>query len=69
MEGDDDKHETYRKECIKYIRKHKDDYVPFIEDDETIREYCDTMQDDGIWGGQLEMNALAQCYKFNVVVH
>lgn len=44
-------------------------YTPFIEDDETIDQYCDDMIKDGIWGGQLEMNALANCIKFNVIVH
>jgi len=44
-------HEDYRKECIAYIRKNKDDYIPFIEDDETIDEYCDGMEDDAVWGG------------------
>ena len=44
-------------------------YIPFIEDDETIDEYCDIMAKDAVWGGQLEMNALANAYKFNVIVH
>lgn len=44
-------------------------YTPFIEDDETIDQYCDDMIKDGIWGGQLEMNALANSMKFNVIVH
>lgn len=44
-------------------------YTPFIEDDETVDQYCDDMEKDGCWGGQLEMNALAHCHNFNVIVH
>jgi len=52
-----------------YIRLNKDDFIPFIEDDETIDQYCQDMEKDGIWGDQLEMNALANAYKFNMIVH
>ena len=69
LEGDEAKHESYRRECVGYMRDNRDKFVPFIEDDETIEQYCDTMEKDGIWGGQVEMNALANALKFNVVVH
>ena len=57
--GDESMHYIYRLKAVDYIRDNKDDYVPFIEDDETIDQYCDAMAKDGVWGGQLEMNALA----------
>ncbi len=47
----------------------KDDFSPFIEDDETIDQYLGDMVKDGIWGGQLELTALSALYKFNYVVH
>ena len=31
-------------------------------------DYADNMKKDGIWGGQMEMNIMAQLYKFNVIV-
>ena len=69
LEGNEKKHSNYREDSAKYILANKDMYVPFIEDDETIEEYCSDMSKDGVWGGQLEMNALAHCHKFNVIVH
>ena len=51
LEGDEAFHVNMRVECVNYIRKNKDMYVPFIEDDETIDQYCDTMAKDSIWGG------------------
>eukprot|EP00350_Pseudokeronopsis_sp_OXSARD2_P013266 CAMPEP_0170541626 /NCGR_PEP_ID=MMETSP0211-20121228/1316_1 /TAXON_ID=311385 /ORGANISM="Pseudokeronopsis sp., Strain OXSARD2" /LENGTH=44 /DNA_ID= /DNA_START= /DNA_END= /DNA_ORIENTATION= len=37
----------------------KDDFAPFIEDDETIDQYLDDIAKDGEWGGQLEIQALS----------
>ena len=69
LEGDVSKHEEMRKECIDHILRHKESFVPFIEDDRTIEDYCKAMAEDSVWGGQLEMNALANALKFNVIVH
>jgi OTU domain-containing protein 3 len=69
LEGDESSHMTYRYAAVDYMRLNKEMYTPFIEDDETIDQYCDDMAKDGVWGDQLEMNALASSYKFNMVVH
>lgn len=62
-------HSIYRSKTIEYIREHKDEYIPFIEDDKTFDEYCNYMAKDGIWGGELEMKVLATILEFNVIVH
>lgn len=62
-------HATYRSQAVEYILINKEMYTPFIEDDETIEQYCNDMSKDGIWGGQIEMNALAYCFNFNVIIH
>ena len=69
FEGDESLHMNYRLAAVDYIRLNKDDFIPFIEDDETIDQYCADMEKDGVWGDQLEMNALANAYKFNMIVH
>jgi len=69
LEGDQAMHSMYRQAAVEYILSNKEDFVPFIEDDETIQEYCKDMASDGVWGGQLEMNALATEFKFNLIVH
>lgn len=38
-------------------------------EDLEIETYLETMAKDGEWGGQLEMTALSQLLKFNVIVH
>ena len=40
-----------------------------MEDDLDFDQYAKDMKKDGVWGGQMEMNILAQLYQFNVIVH
>mmetsp|Transcript_16329 Transcript_16329/g.16053 ORF Transcript_16329/g.16053 Transcript_16329/m.16053 type:complete len:175 (-) Transcript_16329:547-1071(-) len=47
----------------------KDDFAPFIEDDQTFDDYIDTISEDGEWGGNLELQALSMKYQFNAIVH
>ena len=50
-------------------RKNQDEFRFYIEDDKTFEEYIETMTKEGIWGGQLELKALADSLKFNVIIH
>ena len=49
--------------------KNKDLYKFFLEDDMDFDDYAENMKNDKVWGGQMEMNIMAQLYKFNVIVH
>lgn len=69
LKGNETHHMEYRAECADYIEENKELYKFFIEDDEDIDDYIKWIRQDARWGGQLEMNALAQIYRFNVVVH
>ena len=51
IDGDESLHATYRAQAVDYILQNKEMYMPFIEDDETIEQYCNDMSKDGIWGG------------------
>ena len=37
----------------------KEDFAPFVEEDETFDEYIEEMRENGTWGGNLELQALA----------
>ena len=69
LTGSEESHVQYRAECADYIEENKELYKFFIEDDESIEDYIAWIRNDARWGGQLEMNALAQIHRFNVVVH
>ena len=68
LEGDDSKHVFYRRRAVVHILANKTDFVPFIND-ETIEEYCAKMGRDTVWGGQLELRAMATLFRFNAIIH
>jgi len=55
IEGNEKLHRKYRDETIDFIEQHKEDYAPFVEDDETIDQYVNDLRKDGTWGGQIEI--------------
>ncbi|KAI9888202.1 MAG: hypothetical protein M1820_010246 [Bogoriella megaspora] len=55
-----------RHAAAKYITTHSDDFVPFLE--EPLDEYVHKVRNTGEWGGQLELNALANTYGINIKV-
>ena len=67
--GDEHRHAELRAKTVDYIEENRDLYKFFIEDDESIDDYINWIRQDTKWAGQLEMNALAQVYSFNVIVH
>lgn len=69
LEGNEKLHRKYRQDAIDHIEANKDNFAPFIEDDETIEQYLSDMVKDGIWGGQIELTALSAVHRFNYIVH
>jgi len=60
---------AYRKKICDFISQNREDYEPFIEDDETFDGYLKEMRMDGIWGGQLEIQAASLAYMVNITIH
>jgi len=46
LEGNEDNHKKYREICIEYMKSHKEDFEPFIEDDQTFDDYVEEMSKD-----------------------
>ena len=67
--GIDDQHMELRQKAVEYIKANQDDFSFYMEDDKNINDYIETLSKDGTWGGQLEMKALAESLKFNVIIH
>ena len=68
------RHEEVRSEICAYMKEHKDDFAVFLvfedEDDKSQDEdakdfetYLENMQEDGEWGGNLELVAAARLYR------
>lgn len=67
--GDQEMHRTYRQEAIDYILENQNTYFAFINEDQTLESYCKNMNRDSVWGGEIELNALAHRFQFNVMIH
>lgn len=67
--GDQHEHEDVRKRIVDYLEQHRDDFEPFMEDEEKFDKYCDRMREDGTWGGNQELYAAARLFQVYVVVH
>ncbi|KAG7391123.1 hypothetical protein PHYPSEUDO_005890 [Phytophthora pseudosyringae] len=67
--GDQHQHGEVREEIVRYLEQHRDDFEPFMEDEEKFDKYCARMRDDGTWGGNQELYAAARLFQVYVVVH
>jgi OTU domain-containing protein 3 len=69
LEGNEDNHKKYREICIEYMKSHKEDFEPFIEDDQTFDDYVEEMSKDKEWGGNLEIYALSKALQVNFYIY
>ncbi|CAJ0576647.1 unnamed protein product, partial [Mesorhabditis spiculigera] len=63
-----------RKQAAEYLRKHESDFIFFLDEEElgngkTYAQYCDRVEkDSSLWGGEVEINALAQAIPLEIEV-
>ncbi|KAL8234128.1 hypothetical protein R6Q59_020228 [Mikania micrantha] len=69
LEGDEHMHEKYRKMVVQYIMKNRESFEPFIEDEVPFDEYCQSMEKDGIWAGNMELQAASLVTHSNICIH
>lgn len=68
LEGDGGSmHATYREQCVDFLKAHRADYEPFIEED--FDEYCRRMREASTWGGHVEVEALAKCLGVSALIY
>ncbi|KAH9619916.1 hypothetical protein KSS87_005699, partial [Heliosperma pusillum] len=69
LEGSEEKHEKYRNMVVQYIRKNREMFEPFIEDDVPFEQYCQSMEKDGTWAGNMELQAASLVTHNNICIH
>jgi len=69
MTGDPNNHSTYRKQICDYIFHNREDFEPFIEDDEPFEAYLTRMRRNATWGGHLEIQACCMLYQVHITIH
>lgn len=67
--GDPNNHAVYRKQICEYILHNREDFEPFIEDDEPFEEYLSRMRRNATWGGHLEIQACCMLFQVNITIH
>ncbi|KAJ0392292.1 hypothetical protein ATCC90586_009246 [Pythium insidiosum] len=67
--GDQQQHAEIRKRVVDYIESKRDDFEPFMEDEEKFENYCRRMREDGTWGGNQEIYAAARLFTVYIVIH
>ncbi|THG97804.1 hypothetical protein EW026_g4260 [Hermanssonia centrifuga] len=68
-------YEATRRAAADYMQTHPDDFIPFLPSDsetglmspQEFENYCATVRDTAVWGGEPEIQALSRAY--NVPIH
>lgn len=61
-------HQDIRRRLVDFIAREETHFQPFVEG-ELVGDYCSRMQEDGEWGGHLELYAAAMLFNIHIVVH
>ena len=69
VEGNEHNFQEYREKCVNYMKENKDDFAPFIEDDEPFDKYVERMSQNSEWGGNLEIYALSKVLEANFYIY
>jgi len=68
-------HMELRRVAANYMRRHSADFMPFLSvaegkaPEETFAAHCSSVETTAVWGGQLELRALAQALRRPIVVY
>lgn len=62
-------HLDVRKRAIQFMVMNREDFEPFLEDDEKWDDYITRMSKDGSWGGHLELTALSRVFEIDITIH
>lgn len=63
------RHDEVRNALCDFVEAHREDFEPFVEDDEDFDEYLARMRSDAEWGGNFELAAVVRCFGVHVIVH
>ncbi|XP_075541423.1 deubiquitinase otu-like isoform X2 [Dermacentor variabilis] len=60
------KHEAVRRACVQHLRENKSTYAKYLDGD--FENYLLNMENVKVWGGHLEMHAMATLYKKDFLI-
>ncbi|KAG9440007.1 hypothetical protein H6P81_020172 [Aristolochia fimbriata] len=69
LEGNEEEHAKYRLMVVQHFKMHREEFEPFIEDEVPFDEYCKSMEQDGTWAGNMELQAASLVTHSNICIH
>eukprot|EP00494_Astrolonche_serrata_P034583 UN34852 len=60
--GTEEHHKLIREKCVEYMKVERDYFSPYIESSSSFAEYCKHMDKMGVWGGNVEIQAISEMY-------
>lgn len=69
LDGNSEDHMKYRQEVVQYMKDHRADFEPFVEDDISFDRHLDNLSEVGTFGGNDSIVAFARLYDLTVVIH
>jgi hypothetical protein len=59
----------YRNETAEYVKQHREEFEPFIEDDISFETYVNGLFQTGYYGGHISLVAFSRRFRFNIAIH
>lgn len=69
LDGNSEDHMKYRLEVVQFMKDHRDDFEPFVEDDISFDQHLQNLSKVGTFGGNDSIVAFARLHDLTVVIH
>ena len=67
--GNSNDHLLHRTQVVSYMRQHRDDFEPFVEDDISFDAHLSSLAENGTFAGNDSIVAFARKHNLTVVIH
>lgn len=69
LDGNEGEYSKYRKMAVEELIENREFFQNFIPDTMTFDKYISLVSTDGVWGGNMELQALSKVLGVNFVIH
>lgn len=69
LDGSAEDHLRHRQSVVDFIRRNREDFEPFVEDDNSFSSHLASLEESGTFGGNDSIVAFARLHDLTVVLH
>jgi len=69
LEGNPQNHLAHRTAVVNFMRDHREDFEPFMEDNVTFQDHLRDLSEPGVYGGNDSIVAFARLHNLTAVIH